>query len=72
MLSVALSDRELGSIQIRLDAALSRWPPTPAALRELVALAREDLPLVLADLRQCRAGAELAGEGLDAIEESAS
>ena len=50
---MTLSDREIESIQIRLDAAVSPWPPTPAALRELVSLAREDLPMVLAQLRQC-------------------
>lgn len=66
---MALSDRELESIQIRLDAALARWPPTPAALRELVALAREDLPVVLADLRQTRRG---VAEERDPLEARAS
>lgn len=68
-IGVTLSDRELESIQIRLDAALSRWPPTPAALRELVALAREDLPVVLADLRERR---RHDAEGRDSLEAQAS
>jgi len=52
---MALSDAEIESIQIRLDAATAIWPPSGASLQELVQLAREDLPAVLADLRELRA-----------------
>jgi hypothetical protein len=51
---VALSDVELESIQIRLEAATATWPPSPAAARELIELAREDLPALLAEVRELR------------------
>jgi hypothetical protein len=51
---VSLSDAELESIQIRLDAATVTWPPSPAAIRDLLDLARQDLPALLAEVRDLR------------------
>jgi hypothetical protein len=39
---------------VRLDAATAIWPPSPAALQELTELALEDLPALLAEVRELR------------------
>jgi hypothetical protein len=51
---MGLSDAELESIQVRLDAATAKWPPSAAALHELIELAREDLPALLTEVRALR------------------
>jgi hypothetical protein len=52
---MGLTDAEIESIQIRLDAATATWPPSAAALQELIQLAREDLPALLSEVREARA-----------------
>ncbi|MEA2661583.1 MAG: hypothetical protein QOH08_1155 [Chloroflexota bacterium] len=51
---MSLSDAQLESIEVRFDAATFKWPPSGAAMRELMQLALEDLPALLAEVRACR------------------